>query len=38
VRALRAGFQTHIPKPVDPTELATVIKSLIRRSSRSEKT
>jgi CheY-like chemotaxis protein len=38
VRALRAGFQTHIAKPVDPAELATMIKSLIRRSSRSEKT
>jgi signal transduction histidine kinase/AmiR/NasT family two-component response regulator len=37
VRALRAGFQTHITKPVDPTELTTVIKSLIRRPNRSEK-
>jgi PAS domain S-box-containing protein len=37
VRALKAGFQTHIAKPVDPTELAIVIESLIRRSNRGEK-
>jgi hypothetical protein len=30
VRALRAGFQTHVAKPVEPAELAVVIKSLIR--------
>jgi PAS domain S-box-containing protein len=38
VRALTAGFQAHIAKPVDPTELATVIESLISRPNRSEKT
>jgi CheY-like chemotaxis protein len=27
-RALVAGFQTHIPKPVDPAELAAVVESL----------
>jgi PAS domain S-box-containing protein len=29
VRALKAGFQTHIAKPVDPAELSIVIASLI---------
>ena len=28
MRALSAGFQTHIPKPVEPAELAAVIASL----------
>jgi PAS domain S-box-containing protein len=32
IRALAAGFQLHIPKPVDPVELATVIGSLTGRS------
>jgi CheY-like chemotaxis protein len=31
MRALAAGFQTHVPKPVEPSELALVIASLIRR-------
>jgi CheY-like chemotaxis protein len=31
MRALSAGFQMHVTKPVDPDELATVIMSLIRR-------
>jgi CheY-like chemotaxis protein len=31
IKALMAGFQTHIVKPVDPAELAAVIISLIRR-------
>jgi PAS domain S-box-containing protein len=31
VRALNAGFQMHLAKPVDPAELAAVITSLIRR-------
>jgi CheY-like chemotaxis protein len=31
VRALNAGFQMHVAKPVDPDELAAVITSLIRR-------
>src|SRR5262249_3369907 len=30
-RALRAGFQMHVAKPVEPTELAVVILSLIKR-------
>ncbi len=36
VRALRAGFQTHVAKPIDPAELAIVIRSLIRRSNNEE--
>jgi CheY-like chemotaxis protein/anti-sigma regulatory factor (Ser/Thr protein kinase) len=31
MRALSAGFQTHVAKPVDPAELAAVITILIRR-------
>lgn len=31
VSALRAGFQTHIAKPVEPAELAAVIASLVKR-------
>ncbi len=38
VRALKAGFQMHVAKPVDPAELAIVITSLIRRQSNDEKT
>jgi DNA-binding response OmpR family regulator len=30
MRALSAGFQMHVTKPVDPDELAAVIMSLIR--------
>ncbi len=37
MRALKAGFQTHIAKPVDPTELVLVILSLIRRPNIDEK-
>jgi PAS domain S-box-containing protein len=29
-RAIASGFQMHIPKPVEPTELATVVASLAR--------
>ena len=29
LRALKAGFKTHVAKPVDPAELAIVIASLI---------
>ena len=32
LRALYAGFQMHVAKPVEPTELAVVILSLINRS------
>jgi DNA-binding response OmpR family regulator len=31
MRALHAGFQMHVAKPVDPAELAAAIMSLIRR-------
>jgi CheY-like chemotaxis protein len=31
-RALRAGFQTHVAKPVDPEELTAVIASLAGRT------
>lgn len=30
-RALRAGFQTHVAKPVEPMELTAVVASLVRR-------
>jgi CheY-like chemotaxis protein len=30
MRALRAGFQIHIPKPVQPAELAAVVASLTK--------
>ena len=30
VRALKAGFQMHLTKPVDPADLAIVIENLIR--------
>jgi CheY-like chemotaxis protein len=36
VRALKAGFQMHVAKPVDPDELAIVITSLVRRANGSE--
>jgi CheY-like chemotaxis protein len=32
LRVLQAGFQMHVAKPVEPTELAVVILSLINRS------
>jgi DNA-binding response OmpR family regulator len=32
MRALRAGFDLHVPKPVDPAELVAVVRSLARRS------
>jgi CheY-like chemotaxis protein len=38
VRALNAGFQMHVAKPVDPAELAAVVTSLIRRPNSGEKT
>ena len=31
IRALAAGFQMHVAKPVEPDELAVVILSLLRR-------
>jgi PAS domain S-box-containing protein len=35
-RALYAGFQMHITKPVEPVELAVVVRSLIERGWRSK--
>ncbi|HSO36181.1 MAG TPA: response regulator, partial [Labilithrix sp.] len=32
-RALRAGFDMHMPKPIEPGELVAVIASLTERSS-----
>jgi PAS domain S-box-containing protein len=34
VRALRAGFQVHVPKPVEPVELAAVVASVAGRTER----
>jgi CheY-like chemotaxis protein len=31
-RALLAGFQTHVPKPVEPAELVAVVASLVERT------
>jgi light-regulated signal transduction histidine kinase (bacteriophytochrome)/ActR/RegA family two-component response regulator len=31
--ALRAGFHAHVPKPVDPEELITVVETLVDRQS-----
>ena len=31
MRALSAGYQMHIPKPVEPTELTTVVANLAER-------
>jgi len=33
-QAIRAGFQNHLPKPVEPVELLTVIHSLVTPRSR----
>ena len=33
VRALRSGFQMHVPKPVEPAELITVVANLVGRIS-----
>ncbi|HUR98580.1 MAG TPA: ATP-binding protein, partial [Pyrinomonadaceae bacterium] len=30
IRALKAGFQTHLPKPVEPVELAAMVASLAK--------
>ena len=32
MRALAAGFQNHVPKPVEPAELALVVASLVERA------
>ncbi len=31
MRAIRAGFQMHVPKPVEPAELITMVASLAGR-------
>jgi CheY-like chemotaxis protein len=33
MRVLSAGFQMHIPKPIQPAELITVVASLANRLS-----
>jgi len=33
MRALKAGFQMHIPKPVQPAELIAVVSSLAARKA-----
>ena len=33
IRLLSSGFNMHLPKPVDPSELAAVMTSLTRRSA-----
>jgi len=38
MRALKAGFQMHVTKPVDPDELTIVITSLVRRGNGGERT
>jgi PAS domain S-box-containing protein len=35
LKALRAGYEMHVPKPVELTELVAVILSLVRREKRS---
>jgi CheY-like chemotaxis protein len=30
LQALRAGYQMHVPKPVEPDELRAVVASLVR--------
>ena len=32
MKLLQAGFQMHVPKPVQPAELATVVASLVRKA------
>jgi CheY-like chemotaxis protein len=36
MRSLKAGFQMHVSKPVDPDELVIVIKSLVSRPNGSD--
>ena len=37
IRALEAGFQTHVTKPADPAELVVIVWSLIPKGSRPNK-
>ncbi|MBG1271522.1 ATP-binding protein [Nostoc sp. WHI] len=32
MRAIQEGYQLHLPKPIEPAELATVVASLVRRT------
>jgi hypothetical protein len=32
VRAIAAGYHMHVPKPVDPAELRTIVASLAERA------
>lgn len=32
MRAIQAGFQLHLPKPIEPAELAIVVASLVKRN------
>ncbi len=32
MRAIQSGFQLHLPKPIEPEELATVVASLVKRN------
>ena len=34
MKAIASGFQMHIPKPVEPAELATVVASLARKTGK----
>jgi CheY-like chemotaxis protein len=33
IRALRAGYQMHLVKPIEPNELLTVVASMLGRTS-----
>ena len=37
IRALEAGFQTHVTKPAEPTELVIIVRSLIQKDWRPNK-
>jgi CheY-like chemotaxis protein len=37
LKTLSAGYQMHVPKPVEPVELATIIASLTGRTGRNYK-
>jgi signal transduction histidine kinase/ActR/RegA family two-component response regulator len=38
LRAIHAGYQLHLAKPVEPAELVTMLKSIVRRPTRTELT
>jgi CheY-like chemotaxis protein len=35
-RALRAGFQVHVSKPVEPSELVATVASIVGRTGETE--